>query len=122
MLYQDLFLLAAIAALFYLLLVRPAKQRRAQQAALIDSLAPGRRIMTTAGLFGTVVAIDDERVHVEVAPGVVVEMLPQAIAKTVDEPTPPVEPTAATELPGQAPTLSQEAMPQAGIDEEAPRG
>ena len=47
------------------------------------SLAPGQRIMTTAGVFGTVVAVEDDRVHVEVAPGVVIEMLALAVGQVV---------------------------------------
>ena len=71
----ELLPFAAIAAAFWLLIIRPASVRRKAQAALVASLAPGQRIMTTAGVFGTVVAIDGDRVSVEVAPGVVIEML-----------------------------------------------
>jgi preprotein translocase subunit YajC len=75
--------LAAVAVAFWLLLIRPASVRRKAQARLVASLAPGQAIMTTAGVFGTVVAIDGERVRIEVAPGVVIEMLAQAIAQAI---------------------------------------
>ena len=71
----ELLPFAVIAAAFWLLIIRPSSVRRKAQAALVASLAPGQRIMTTAGVFGTVVAIDADRVSVEVAPGVVIEML-----------------------------------------------
>ena len=79
----ELLPFAAIAAAFWLLIIRPSSVRRKAQAALVASLAPGQRIMTTAGVFGTVVAIDADRVSVEVAPGVVIEMLAQAVAQVV---------------------------------------
>jgi preprotein translocase subunit YajC len=79
----DLLPFAAIAAAFWLLIIRPASTRRKAQAALVASLAPGQRIMTTAGVFGTLVARDGDRVAVEVAPGVVIEMLAVAIAQVV---------------------------------------
>ena len=82
----DLLLLAALAAFFWLIVVRPARQRREAQAALVASLAPGQRIMTSAGVFGTVVDVGDERVRVEVAPGVVLEMVAQAVAQVIDSP------------------------------------
>ena len=82
----ELLPFAAIAAAFWLLIIRPASTRRKAQAALVASLAPGQRIMTTAGVFGTVAAIDGERVSVEVAPGVVIEMLAVAIAQVVPVP------------------------------------
>ena len=61
------------------------------------SLAPGQRIMTTAGVFGTVVAIDADRVSVEIAPGVVIEMLAAAIAQVV--PAAPEAPRSPTTPP-----------------------
>jgi preprotein translocase subunit YajC len=89
---------AAVAAAFWLLIIRPASTRRKAQAALVASLAPGQRVMTTAGVFGTVTGVDGERVSVEIAPGVVVEMLALAIAQVVPavadapESPPPTEP------------------------------
>lgn len=85
----ELLPFAAIAAAFWLLIIRPASTRRKAQAALVAALAPGQRIMTTAGVFGTVAAIDGERVSVEVAPGVVIEMLAAAIAQVVPVPAEP---------------------------------
>jgi preprotein translocase subunit YajC len=79
----ELLPFVAIAAAFWLLIIRPSSVRRKAQAALVASLAPGQRIMTTAGVFGTIVAIEAERVSVEVAPGVVIEMLAQAVAQVV---------------------------------------
>jgi preprotein translocase subunit YajC len=79
----ELLPFAAIAAAFWFLIIRPASVRRKAQAQLIASLVPGQRIMTTAGVFGTLVSIGAQRVSVEVAPGVVVEMLDAAIAQVV---------------------------------------
>ena len=55
--------------------------------------------MTTAGVFGTVVAVADDRVRVEVAPGVVLEKLDQAVSTVLadeDGVVPPVTPAADT--------------------------
>ena len=62
------------------------KQKRAMQATinLHDSLTVGDEIMTTAGLFGTITAVSESKVDVEIAPGVVVTMLKLAVKeKTV---------------------------------------
>ena len=79
----ELLPLVAIAAVFWFLLIRPISVRRKAQAKLVAALAPGQHVMTTAGVFGTLVAIDGERVRVEVAPGVEIEMLAQALAQIV---------------------------------------
>ncbi len=72
-----------VGVVFWLLILRPQSARRKAAAALQASLAPGQRVMTTAGVFGTITAVDSETVHLEVAPGVVIEILIQAIGRVV---------------------------------------
>ncbi len=57
------------------------RQRRAMQATidLHESLRPGDRVHTTSGLQATVVAITDDTVDLEIAPGVVTTWLKLAI-------------------------------------------
>ena len=47
------------------------KQKRAAAATkqMHDSLVPGARVMTTSGLHGTVTAIADDTIELEIAPG-----------------------------------------------------
>ncbi len=82
--------LLLIGVVFYLLVLRPQKARQKAQAAMIAAVAPGSAVMTTAGVFGTVVASSSDEVSLEIAPGVVIRMLPAAIAKVI-----PVEEPAA---------------------------
>lgn len=62
------------------------RQRKAQetQAALQNSLEIGDRVMTTSGLYGTVVDSDDATtVTLEIAPGVETEWLRAAVREKV---------------------------------------
>ena len=73
---------------FYFLLIRPQRNRQRAQQALLSSLEAGDEVVTTGGIFGTIVEIDDEAgtVTVEIAPGTRVQMLRQGIAQRfVDE-------------------------------------
>jgi preprotein translocase subunit YajC len=79
----ELLPFAVLALAIWLLFLRPARVRRDAQRALQEALAPGVRIMTTAGLFGTVRSIDQDRMELEVAPGIVLEMVPQAAGRIV---------------------------------------
>lgn len=76
--------LLLIGAVFYLLIMRPARNRQKQQTQLIDSLRPGAEVMTTAGIFGTVVEVLDSEVIIQVAPGVELRMVKSAIARVVE--------------------------------------
>ncbi|MGB3445035.1 MAG: preprotein translocase subunit YajC [Actinophytocola sp.] len=62
------------------------RQRRAQQdqQALQNSIAAGDRVMTTSGLYGTVVdAEDSATITIEIAPGVETEWLRAAVREKV---------------------------------------
>lgn len=85
---QDLLPLLFVGVViigFYLLVIRPAQKRQAEALALLSRLAVGQEVMTTAGIFGTLVAIDDDSVQLAVAPGVELKYAKGAIARILDE-------------------------------------
>ena len=69
-----------------------SRQRKQQQSQvqLQQQLQPGAEIMTTAGMFGRVVAVADGVMTLEVSPGVEVRLVTAAVAKIVTEPVGPV--------------------------------
>jgi preprotein translocase subunit YajC len=72
---KDLSLLIPLLIVVALFALSQRARRRAaaQQAEQQSALRPGVRVMTTSGLYGTVVALaDDESANLEIAPGVVV--------------------------------------------------
>lgn len=76
--------LVVLVAAFYLLILRPQQQRQKQHRELMASLALGDRVITIGGVYGTVRSLDDDRVGVEVSPGVTVEFARSAIAKKLE--------------------------------------
>jgi preprotein translocase subunit YajC len=74
-----------IIVAFYFLILRPAQKRQAAQRQIVSSLTPGVRVMTTGGLFGTVVAVEGDQIALEIADGVVVRYLDGAISKVVTD-------------------------------------
>ena len=78
---EALLLPLLLLAVFYLLLIRPQQRQRKQMAELQSTLGPGAKVMTGAGLFATIVSIQDERVELEVAPGVTNWYLRRAIVQ-----------------------------------------
>lgn len=50
-----------------------------------NSLRPGVRVMTTSGMYATVVAVDDDGVVLEIAPGVEARFVKQAVMQVVAE-------------------------------------
>lgn len=81
----SLLLPILLIAVFYFLLIRPQQKQRRQMAEMQQSISPGTRVMTGAGLLGTVVSIDDDKdeVVLEVAPGVTNTYVRRAIVNVV---------------------------------------
>ena len=81
--YTFLLLIVLVFVGFYFLMIRP--QRRRQQAAQQQqrTLTPGAQVRTTAGMYGTVSAVDGDDVIIEVAPGVEVRMMRRAVMEVV---------------------------------------
>jgi preprotein translocase subunit YajC len=70
-----------MGGIFYLLLIRPQQRQRRAQRALVESLGVGDEVITMSGIFGTVRAVDDESVTLEVAPGTEMRFLKGAVAR-----------------------------------------
>ncbi|WP_242448578.1 preprotein translocase subunit YajC [Cellulomonas sp. WB94] len=69
----------------WLMSSRTRKQQRAA-ADFRSHLAPGQEVMTGSGMFGTVVAVDDDVITIESTPGSQTRWLRAAIAKVIEPP------------------------------------
>jgi preprotein translocase subunit YajC len=85
--YSFLILLVALFGAMYFLMIRPQKRQRTQQRALLNSLEVGDDVMTSGGIFGTIVEIDedDDVVTVEIAPGTRIRMVRAGINRRLVE-------------------------------------
>ena len=68
-----------IIILFYALVIFPQKKRQKKMAEFLASLKVGDRVVTGGGLVGTVALIRERQVDLEIAPGVTVTVMKQAI-------------------------------------------
>lgn len=75
----------------YVLLVRPQQRKVREQRDLVRRVGVGAEVQTVGGMLARVVAADDEYVHLEVSPGVVVTFVRAAVARII-EPAPEEEP------------------------------
>jgi preprotein translocase subunit YajC len=78
-------LLLVLLAVPLFLSARKQKRAVAEQQALLNSLEPGDRVMTTSGLYATVAGVndDDNTIELEIADGVITTWLRQAIREKV---------------------------------------
>jgi preprotein translocase subunit YajC len=86
--------LVLVVIAFWLLVLRPARNRQKDFMTTQQSLTPGSRVMLASGIFGELVSIGDDEVQLRVAPDVVVAVARQAVAKVVEpEDAPDDQPT-----------------------------
>jgi preprotein translocase subunit YajC len=106
--FTPLLLIVLLFGVMYFLMIRPQQKRRREAQQMQSSLGAGDSVVTIGGLHATVVAVEDDVVTVEIAPGVDVKFTRPAIARVVqpaaaddaadDEPeVPDDEPVAAAE-------------------------
>lgn len=83
----TLVMLAVLAVLVFFMF-RNGRKRQKDQAALQSQMVAGAEVMTNFGMYGTILSIDEEanKVALEIAPGTVVHLHRQTIARVV-EPT-----------------------------------
>ncbi|MEV7042413.1 preprotein translocase subunit YajC [Amycolatopsis sp. NPDC051061] len=78
-------LLVLVLAVPLVMSTRKQKKQQAAQKDLQTSLAPGDRVMTTSGLYGTVADTSgDNTIDIEIAPGVVTTWLRLAVREKVE--------------------------------------
>ncbi|RPJ79634.1 MAG: preprotein translocase subunit YajC [Deltaproteobacteria bacterium] len=65
--YFNLIFPALIFAIFYFLLIRPQQKRAKEHQNMINALKKGDRVITSGGIHGRIMAVDDTTVSIEVA-------------------------------------------------------
>lgn len=89
--------LVLIVLAFWFLVIRPSRKRQQETARVQSSVEVGSEVMLGSGIFGTVVAVADDTLQLEVAPGTVVKVARQAVVRVVDDPAPAQDPATANE-------------------------
>ncbi len=85
----------AILVFFYFLFIRPQSKRAKEQKQMLAALAKGAEVVTSGGILGKVVDVDDNFVKIEVADNTFLQvqrhaisnMMPKGTYKTVSKRT-----------------------------------
>jgi preprotein translocase subunit YajC len=77
---QFLIIMVLMLGVMYVLMIRPQRQRQAQQQSMIDGANVGDDVLTTGGIYGTITQAEDDDIVVEIAKGITVHMTRRGIA------------------------------------------
>jgi preprotein translocase subunit YajC len=71
--------LVIIMGIFYVLLILPAQRRQKKTQEMINALKNGDKVITTGGLYGTIVGIENDAIQLRIADQVKVKILRSAV-------------------------------------------
>jgi preprotein translocase subunit YajC len=74
-----------ILGIFYFLLIRPQRKKQTELKQQLDSLKRGDKVLTTGGLYGSIVGIKEGVVVLKIADQVKVEVAKGAITTIVEK-------------------------------------
>jgi preprotein translocase subunit YajC len=81
---QFLVFLVALVGLGYVV-TRPARRQQRSMVDLQSDIQIGDEVILSAGIFGTVRSIDDDRVRLEIAEGTVITVARQVVVRRVPD-------------------------------------
>jgi|ERR1700739_1411522 preprotein translocase subunit YajC len=71
--------LIVIMGIFYVLLILPAQRRQKKTQEMINALKNGDKVITSGGIYGTIVGIEGDSVQLRIADQVKVKVLRSAV-------------------------------------------
>ncbi len=80
---SPIFMILAMVAIFYFLLIRPQQKQRKQHNEMLAALKKGDRVITSGGLYGEISGLKDDFITMEIAPKVRVKVSRNSIAGNI---------------------------------------
>ena len=75
--------LILIFLIFYFLLIRPQQKKQKEHKILLDSIQRGDEILSSGGILGKVLKVDNDKLTVEISKGVHVTIIRSTVADVI---------------------------------------
>lgn len=72
--------LLLVVAFMWFLLIRPQQKQAKKRAEMLTALKVGDKIVTIGGICGVIQQLTDDKIFIEIADGIVIEMLRNSIS------------------------------------------
>ena len=77
-----------VFAIFYLLIIRPSRTKQKKHQEMVEQLKPGNKVLTSGGIYGTVMGVQKDRIELKVASNVKIDISKNAVAAILTPPKP----------------------------------
>lgn len=68
-----------VFGIFYLLIILPQRKKQKKHQDMVTNLKPGDRVITTGGIFGTVMGVQPDRIELKISANVKIDITKSAI-------------------------------------------
>jgi preprotein translocase subunit YajC len=69
-----------VFVIFYLLIIMPQRKRQKKHQEMVGQLKPGDKIVTTGGIYGTVMGVQQDKIELKIASNVKIDITRNAVA------------------------------------------
>ena len=73
--------LVLILGVFWFLIIRPQQKKQKAHQRMVDNLNKGDKVVTNGGIFGTIVKVGDDRITLEIASKVQINIERQQVSR-----------------------------------------
>ena len=73
--------LILILGVFWFLIIRPQQKKQKAHQGMVDSLRKGDKVVTNGGIFGTIVKVGDDRLTLEIASKIQIQLERHQVAR-----------------------------------------
>lgn len=83
--YGTIIWLVVLVGFFYLFLIRPQQKQQKKRGAMLDNLKVGDKVLNHGGLIGVIVAIEEDKIIVNIGNKTDVSMIREGIARIIND-------------------------------------
>lgn len=69
-----------VFAIFYLLIIMPSRKKQKRHQQMVEQLKPGNKVVTSGGIYGTVMGVQTDRIELKIASNVKIDITKNAVA------------------------------------------
>ena len=74
-----LFPFILVFLIFYLLIIMPSRKKQKKHQMMVEQLKPGDKIVTSGGIYGTVMGVQQDRIELKISANVKIDITKNAV-------------------------------------------
>lgn len=72
-----------VFVIFYLLIIMPSRKKQKKHQQMVEQLKPGEKIITSGGIYGTVMGVQEDKIEVKISANVKIDITKNAVAAII---------------------------------------